>query len=233
VPRRLQHTLLAIVLSSMTGAALGAEPAGAAQTRAASALQRTVLVLGDSLAVSPSPRDGFPAELQKKIARAGLDWTIVNAGVRGDTTAGGLARAPRLLVDIDVLVLALGSNDGLRQVPLATIERNLSSIIDMAKQRNIEVLLCGFETLPVGGNFDYLLGFHNIFPRLQQIHGVRLVPFLLEGVALIPELNGPDRIHPNTAGARRIADTVWPYLEPLLRVGGFVRDSRRRSSPTV
>ena len=120
-----------------------------------------------------------------------------------------------------MLLLALGSNDGLRGVPLVTIERNLSRIIEMAKQRQIQVLLCGLQTLPIG-NLDYMLGFHQIFPRLQQTHGVALVPFLLNGVALVPDMNGPDRIHPNAAGARRIADTVWPYLEPLLRANTLV-----------
>jgi acyl-CoA thioesterase-1 len=211
-------SVAALVLPCLTIARSAAAPAGLPSAPIA---PRKVLVLADSLAVSPTASDGFPAELQKKIEKAGLDWTVVNAGVRGDTTAGGLARAPRLLEDVDVLVLALGSNDGLRGVPVATIERNLSRIIEMSKEQRIEVLLCGLETLPMG-NLDYVLGFHNIFPRLRQRHGIRLVPFLLDGVALMPDMNGPDRIHPNAAGARRIADTVWTYLEPLLRVSPLV-----------
>jgi acyl-CoA thioesterase-1 len=175
-----------------------------------------ILVLGDSLAVSPTASEGFPAELQRRIDAAGLPWTVTNAGVRGDTTSGGLRRAEMLLTDdVRVLVLALGSNDGLRGVPIVTIEENLTRIIESAKARGIHVLLCGLETLPTNG-VDYLIGFHHLFPRLAVTHGLLLVPFLLSGVALVPELNGPDGFHPNAAGARRIADNVWPHLQPLL-----------------
>jgi len=197
---------------------LGAAPARVVMPRDAvpAADKRKVLVLGDSLSVSPSLREGFPSGLQKKIDKADLDWTIVNASVRGDTSADGLARAPRLFEGIDVMLLALGANDGLRGLPVPTMERNLSRIIEMAQQRNIDVLLCGMETLP-RRDVQYLLDFHSVFPRLQQAYRVSLVPFLLDGVALVPDMNGPDRVHPNAAGARRIADVVWPYLERMLK----------------
>lgn len=210
------------LLSLLTGVllveALAAAPArlGPPSDGATAADKQKVLVLGDSLAVSPNARESFPSELQKKIDKADLEWTVVNAGVRGDTTAEGLARAPRLLEGIDVMVLALGANDGLRGVPIATIERNLSRIIEMAQRRDIDVLLCGMETIP-RRDLEYLLGFHSLFPRLQQTYNVSLVPFLLDGVALVPNMNGPDRVHPNAAGARRIADVVWPYLERMLK----------------
>ena len=177
---------------------------------------RRVVVLGDSLAVSPSREQGFPSELQTRITRQGLPWTVTNAGSTGDTTAGGLGRVRSLLAsDVGVLVVALGANDGLRGVPISTIDKNLSAIIEMAKQQNIAVLLCGMETPPTRG-WDYTVAFHYVFPDLAQRYSIPLVPFLLAGVALSPDLNGPDGIHPNAAGAQRIADTVWPYLQPLL-----------------
>jgi acyl-CoA thioesterase-1 len=122
---------------------------------------------------------------------------------------------PLLAGDVGVLVVALGANDGLRGVDVSTVERNLSAIIDAAQGRGIRVLLCGMETLPTHG-WDYTVAFHYLFPRLAQQHAVPLVPFLLAGVALAPDMTGPDGFHPNAAGARRIAETIWPYLEPLV-----------------
>jgi acyl-CoA thioesterase-1 len=186
---------------------------------------RRVVVLGDSLAVYPSRDESFPAELQARIERAGLGWTVINAGVSGDTTTGGLRRVDRLLADdVGVLVVALGANDGLRGIDLSTIESNLSTIVERAQSRNIRVLLCGMETPPAHG-WDYTLAFHRIFPRLAAKYGVPLVPFLLAGVALVPDMNGADGIHPNAAGARRIADTIWPYLVPLLQQESVVAGS--------
>ena len=178
--------------------------------------RRQIVVLGDSLAVSPSREQAFPALLQARIRQHGLSWPIVNAGVNGDTTAGGLRRVDALLTgDTAILVLALGANDGLRGVAVSTVEQNLDAIIERAKARNVRVLLCGMETPPFNG-WDYTVAFHRLFPSLAAKHDVPLVPFLLAGVALNPELNGADGIHPNAAGAQRIADTIWPHLEPML-----------------
>jgi acyl-CoA thioesterase-1 len=177
---------------------------------------RQIVVLGDSLAVSPSREQAFPAVLQARIRQQGLAWSIVNAGVSGDTTAGGVRRVDALLTDdTAILLLALGANDGLRGVAAAEVERNLAAIIERAQARNISVLLCGMETPPFNG-WDYTVAFHQIFPGLAAKYDVPLVPFLLAGVALNPELNGADGIHPNAAGAQRIADIVWPHLEPML-----------------
>lgn len=175
-----------------------------------------MLVLGDSLAVSPSRSEGFPAELQKRLDAAEPGWTVKNAGISGDTTTGGLRRFDQAVTsDTRVLVLELGANDGLRGVQIATVEKNLSTMIERAKARGIRVLLCGMETPPLNG-WSYTVEFHQMYPRLAQEYDVPLVPFLLEGVALNPDLNGDDEIHPNAAGARRIGETVWPYLEPLV-----------------
>jgi len=172
-------------------------------------------VLGDSLAVTPTPAESFPERLNARILQQRLPWTVTNAGIIGDTTADGVRRVESLLAaDVGVLVVELGANDGLDRVDVATVERNLLSIVATAQQHNTRVLLCGMETPPTHG-LDYSLAFHFVFPRVASARGVPLVPFLLAGVALVPDLT-LDGVHPNAAGAQRIADTVWPYLEPLL-----------------
>jgi acyl-CoA thioesterase-1 len=177
---------------------------------------RRIVVLGDSLAVSPTKSTAFPALLQQRLDAVHPGWVLTNEGVGGDTTAGGLRRLEgALAVDTHILILELGANDGLRGTPIATIEGNLSAIIERARARGISVLLCGMETPPLRG-WDYTLEYHRVFPRLAARYQIPLVPFLLEGVALNPELNGGDGIHPNASGARRIAETVWPFLEPLV-----------------
>jgi acyl-CoA thioesterase I len=175
-----------------------------------------IAVLGDSLAVSPSRDLAFPSILQARIDAHGVRAVVVNAGARGDTTDGGLRR----LLDVmsqqpRILVVALGANDGLRGVPVADVQRNLAAIIRRATGLGARVLLCGMETPPIRG-WQYTLAFHKVFPYLAAEYNVPLVPFLLTGVALNPELNGEDLIHPNAAGARQIAATVWPYLRPMI-----------------
>lgn len=180
-----------------------------------------VVVLGDSLAVSPSPQLNFTSELQARANAAGVHLRISNASTWGDTTADGLRRLDAALaITPQILVVALGANDGLKGVALTSVERNLDAIITSARARGIRVLLTGMEAPPVnftGGGFDYSIQFHLLFPRLAARYNLPLVPFLLAGVILNPDMNGADGIHPNAAGARRIAATVWPYLEPLVR----------------
>jgi acyl-CoA thioesterase-1 len=180
-----------------------------------------VVVLGDSLAVSPTSQLNFTSELQARADAAGLRLGISNASTWGDTTADGLRRLDAALaINPQILVVALGANDGLKGVSLPVVERNLDAIITRARDRGIRVLLTGMETPPVnftGVGFDYSIQFHLLFPRLAARHDVPLVPFLLAGVILNPDMNGADGIHPNAAGARRIAATVWPYLERLVR----------------
>src|SRR5262249_55956229 len=123
---------------------------------------------------------------------------------------------PLLASDVAILVVELGANDGLRGVPVSAIQQNLLTIVQHARDRNVRPLLCGMET-PPGHGLDYSIAFHFIFPTIAQQQSVPLVPFLLAGVAPDPELNGPDLVHPNAAGARRIADTMWTYLAPMLQ----------------
>jgi acyl-CoA thioesterase-1 len=178
-----------------------------------------IVVLGDSLAVSPSIAESFPARLQRFLDAAGYRWTVSNAGVWGDTTRDGLARFDAAIpAGTHILVLELGANDGLRGDDVAAMERNLAQIMERARGMSIQVLLCGMETPPFHG-LDYTARFHQVFGRLAARYDVPLVPFLLSGVVLDPDLNGADLIHPNAAGAQRIAQTVWPYLEPLVRGG--------------
>lgn len=174
-----------------------------------------IVVLGDSLAISPSRESNFAVELQARLDRLHPGWTVVNQGVRGDTTAGGLHRAEYALSgNPRVLVLELGANDGLRGVDVPSVERNLATIIERAQSRGIAVLLCGMETLPLRG-WAYATSFHDIYPRLAARYNVPLVPFLLEGVAFRGDLNY-DGIHPNAAGARMIAENLWPHLDRIL-----------------
>ncbi len=191
-------------------------PATPSATYTGPAVPGRIVVLGDSLAVSPSTTVNFPAELQRRIETVGRRWAISNASVSGDTTAGGLRRLDAAIDSgAEILILALGANDGLRGVDTAAVERNLSTIIEQAQARGIRVLLCGMETPPMRG-WNYTIEFHRVFPRSAQRYQVPLVPFLLTGVALNPDMNGDDEIHPNAAGARQIADNVWPYLEQLV-----------------
>jgi acyl-CoA thioesterase-1 len=178
-----------------------------------------IVAFGDSLTAGFGIDQAlaYPALLQQRVRDAGYAHRVINEGVSGDTTADGLRRMNASLVPgARVLILALGANDGLQGLPVDTVQRNLSAIIEAAQQRQIRVLLCGMETPPLYG-WDYTLDFHQIYPDLAARFNVRLMPFLLAGVVGDPALNLADGFHPNTAGHRRIAENMWPHLEPLLR----------------
>ena len=178
-----------------------------------------VVALGDSLTAGPglSRDETYPAVLQRHAASAGYPHRIMNAGVSGDTSTEIASRFDRDVVDgTRVLILAVGANDGLQGVPVATLRRNLSSMIERAQARNIRILLCGMETPPTRG-FQYTIDFHRVFPDMASTYNVPFMPFLLIGVVGVPEYNLGDRAHPNARGAQLIADNMWPYLEPLLQ----------------
>jgi acyl-CoA thioesterase-1 len=179
-----------------------------------------ILVLGDSLAagLGVEPEEAYPALLQKKIDAAGLNFAVINGGVSGDTSAGGLRRiAWYLRRKIDVLILELGGNDGLRGVPPGETRTNLQGIIDAARksQPAIKIVIAGMRLPPNLGQ-DYTAGFERIFPALARENRAALVPFLLEGVGGKPELNAPDQIHPTAEGHKIVAENVWKILKPAL-----------------
>jgi acyl-CoA thioesterase-1 len=177
-----------------------------------------IVVLGDSLAAGlglPTD-DSFPAIVQRRIEELGYAYEVVNMGVSGDTSAGGLARLDWALEgDVRVLVLALGANDGLRGLSPSDMAANLGAIIDRARDRGVTVLLCGMEAPPNFGA-SYTMQFRAAYRQLARDKRVAFVPFLLEGVAGDPALNQADGIHPNATGAQRVADIVWKQLQPIL-----------------
>ena len=177
-----------------------------------------IVFLGDSLTagLGLAREESFPARIQARLDAAGYRYEVVNAGVSGDTSASGLSRLDWSLEgDVAVLVVELGANDGLRGLPVPQMRANLSEIITRAKQRNITVILTGMEAPPNYGA-AYTAEYRQVFPDLAREHGVRLVPFLLEGVAGVAGLNQRDGIHPNPAGSRIVEQTVWRALEPEL-----------------
>jgi acyl-CoA thioesterase-1 len=174
--------------------------------------------LGDSLTagLGLEKTQAVPALIQARLDKLGYGFEVINAGVSGDTSAGGLSRLDWSLDgDVKVLVIELGANDGLRGLPVASMKQNLSEIIKRAKARGVQVLLTGMEAPPNYGQ-AYTNEFRQAFRDLAQEHDVRFMPFFLEGVAGIPELNNPDGIHPNPEGARLVEQAVWKALEPLL-----------------
>ena len=155
--------------------------------------------------------------LQRRLDDAGLRFEIVNAGVSGDTSAGGLSRLDWSLDgDVRILVVELGGNDGLRGLPPEEMKKNLGEIIRRARARHIAVLLTGMES-PTSMGLDYQQQFHDVFPSLAREYRTAFLPFLLQDVAGRPELNQRDGIHPTAEGARIVADHVWRVLEPMAR----------------
>ena len=206
---------LCALLCSITAAA-HAQPA----TNKALATPRTVVVLGDSIAAGygVEPAEAYPALLQDKINSAGLNFTVVNAGVSGDTSADGLNRINWLLRrSVDVLILELGGNDGLRGIPPSATATNLQMIVDRVKEKypQAQVIIAGMQMPPNMGE-AYTTAFRDIFSTLAKNNHAALVPFLLEGVGGRPELNQADHIHPTAAGHRIVAENVWKVLKPAL-----------------
>jgi acyl-CoA thioesterase-1 len=189
--------------------------------RAAVAQVPRVVVLGDSLTagLGLDPGDAYPALLQRKLKDHGYSYAVINAGVSGDTSADGLRRVDWAFDgNVQVLILALGGNDGLRGLPPAQMEENLQRIIDRARQRGIAVLLVGMEAPPNFGD-RYTAEFRAVFKDLAATNHVAFIPFLLDGVAGVDSLNQADRLHPTARGAAKIADTVWPTLEKMIQTG--------------
>ncbi|HEV2842673.1 MAG TPA: arylesterase [Chthoniobacterales bacterium] len=194
----------------------------AAEPQAASG-KKTIVFLGDSLTagLGVQPSEAFPALIGEKIRAAGLPFEIQNAGLSGDTSAGALRRTDWLLQrPIDVLVIALGGNDGLRGLPVKSLKANLQEIIDKAKAKNpaVRIVIAGMQ-IPPNMGAGYAADFVKVYAELARENNAALIPFLLEGVGGHRDLNQPDLIHPTAAGHRVMADLVWRTLEPILRKG--------------
>jgi len=207
------------VAAASEAQAVGSTPAAVTRTgQPAAGARPRVVVLGDSLTAGLGlpPSQAYPALLQQRLTAEGFNYEVVNAGVSGDTSAGGLSRLDWSLDgDVRVLIVALGGNDGLRGLPVQQLKQNLSQIIERARARRVTVMLAGMEAPPNHG-WEYVVDFHQVFADLAKKYQVPFVPFLLQGVAGHDDLNQRDGIHPTAQGARIIADTVWAALKPIV-----------------
>lgn len=179
---------------------------------------RVIVMLGDSLTAGlglPAGED-LPSRLEQRLRDSGMKVRIVNAGVSGDTSAGGLARLDWALADKpDMVIVALGGNDGLRAISPAETRRNIAAIIERLRARHIAVLLAGMKA-PRNLGADYAREFDAVFPELARKYDIAFYPFLLEGVALQPGLNQPDGLHPNRKGVAVIAEKLTPVIKQVL-----------------
>jgi len=186
----------------------------------AAAQQQTILFFGDSITAGYGldEEQAYPALIQEKIDSLGMGHTVVNAGLSGETTAGGARRVDWILQqEIDVFVLGLGGNDGLRGLDPGNTRQNLQTIIDKVREKSpdIKIVLAGMEAPPNLGE-DYTSRFRQVFAGLAEENSLEFMPFLLEDVAAVRELNQPDGIHPTAEGQQIIADNMWEAIKPLL-----------------
>jgi acyl-CoA thioesterase I len=207
-PNRQCQTWRVVVLCLWLVTALGA-----AETK-------TMLFFGDSLTAGYGldPDEAFPALIQRKLDASGRAWRVVNAGLSGETTAGGLRRLDWILRQpVDVFVIELGGNDGLRGIDPQTSRANLESMIKRVRERYpaVKVVLAGMQ-MPTNMGPEYTREFAAMYSDLAQKLPITLIPFLLEGVGGVPQLNLPDGIHPTAEGHKIVAETVWRALQPLL-----------------
>ncbi len=178
-----------------------------------------IVAFGDSLTsgLGVAPDTAYPAVLEKKLRAAGLPHRVVNAGISGETTAGGRSRIGKI-IDLQPawVILELGANDGLRGLPIDEMEKNLAAIIETLQRHNIRVVLAGMKVPPNYGK-AYATAFERVYFALAERFHIPLIPFFLEGVYGQPHLNQDDGLHPLPAGFRVIVDHLWPTLHPLLR----------------
>jgi acyl-CoA thioesterase-1 len=222
----ISFTFLAAVLFGC-GASATKKPSASGEPRPLKTPQITVnkpkiIAFGDSLTAGfgLTERESYPYLLQEKLNADGYNYEVVNAGVSGDTSLGGLERADWVLEqdNVAIMILELGANDLLRGIPPAQMKANLEKIIEKAKAKNVTVLFCGMFAPPSMGA-DYQRDFSNAFPDLATKHKVAYLPFLLEGIAMKKELNLPDGIHPNADGEKIMTENVYKELKPLLKSG--------------
>ena len=210
--------LIALALVCLTGGATLASADATSNDPADDAAGATVLVLGDSIsaAYGIQREQGWVSRLRERLAAAG-DWQVINASISGETTGGGLARLPDALAEHDpeVVIIELGGNDGLRGYPVARIRDNLNRVVELVQDTGAVPLLVGMQIPPNYGP-RYTRAFAAVFGEVAEQRDVALVPFILERVALIPELMQSDGIHPTAEAQNALLDTVWPHLAPLL-----------------
>ncbi|WP_047546140.1 arylesterase [Psychroserpens sp. Hel_I_66] len=192
------------------------------QTETASTTTKTILCFGDSITAGyglDDTDDAYPALLQEKIDALGLNYTVINSGLSGETTAGGKSRIDWILKqDIAIFLLELGANDGLRGVALSETRANLQAIIDVVKQKSedTKIILAGMQLPPNMGQ-DYTTEFKDMYSELAEKNDLEFIPFILKDVGGIAELNQNDGIHPTEKGHKIVANTVWEVLGPLVR----------------
>jgi acyl-CoA thioesterase-1 len=213
------HSVLPFLFLGLTSATLLARTPSAIGDRAQTSVP-TVLVLGDSLSAGYGLKrsEAYPALLAEKAAASGRQIKVLNAGISGDTTAGGLRRLPRLLGRrVDVLIVELGINDLFLGVPMSVIESNLQEIIDQVRARypEVRIVVAGMQPPPSSAE-GTATAFGALYVELAKRNHAELVPFLLDGVAGNPQFNLPDLIHPNVRGQKVLAANVWPALENAL-----------------
>lgn len=187
-------------------------------THTPAAAKRQLVFLGDSLTAGYglNQSQSFPALIQQQIDTIGLQWEVVNAGVSGDTTSGGVGRLDWLFKNkVDLLFVCLGANDGMRGVPVVEIEKNLRTIIERGQHEGATVVLAGMK-LPVNYGAQYSKEFESIYLKLAKNYNLTFLPFLLDGIAFNPQFNQPDRIHPTAEGTVIVSKIVWETLQPLL-----------------
>jgi acyl-CoA thioesterase I len=180
--------------------------------------QPVILAFGDSLTAGfgVAEKENYPSRLQALLTAEGFSYRVVNGGVSGDTTAGGLRRIHWLLkLNPEIVILELGANDGLRGLALEEMRSNLVEIIAICKKKNAQILLAGMKIPPNYGE-EYTKGFEDVFVSIAEEHGLPLIPFFLEGVAAKEEWTRPDGIHPTGDGYKVVAETVWKNLQPML-----------------
>jgi acyl-CoA thioesterase-1 len=193
------------------------------RTKGEGGMQKTILFFGNSLTAGYGlePAQAFPALIQGRIDSAKMNYRVINAGLSGETSAGGRSRIGWVLRQpVDVFVLELGANDGLRGIPLESTRKNLQAIIDTVRQKSpqAQIVIAGMQIPPNMGP-EYTTEFRQIFPDLARENKAALIPFLLEGVGGVPALNQPDGIHPTAEGHRIVTQNVWQVLEPVLQGG--------------
>ena len=199
--------LLAVSVVSLSAASLAAaEP-------------HVIVAFGDSLTagLGVRPEESYPSRLEARLRAAGYDYRVVNAGVSGDTTAGGLRRVDwALRSKPEIVIVALGANDGLRGQELKSVRGNLEAIVARFQKAGVHVLLAGME-MPPNYGARYTADVRALFAEVARKRGATFMPFLLDGVAGNPALNQSDGIHPTAEGYAAVSDHLWPYLQPLLK----------------